>query len=67
MATRRLHLARHGEADAFGELTGTGHRQADLLGERLAGLPVDTVCGTRCCPAPPRAPGRPQSTCWACR
>lgn len=43
MATRYLYLARHGAADAFGELTDAGHRQADLLGERLAGLPVDAV------------------------
>ncbi|MFC5823562.1 histidine phosphatase family protein [Nonomuraea insulae] len=43
MATRHLYLARHGAADAFGELTGIGRRQAGLLGERLAGLPVDAV------------------------
>jgi serine/threonine-protein phosphatase PGAM5 len=43
MATRHLYLARHGAADAFGELTEIGHRQAGLLGERLAGLPVDAV------------------------
>lgn len=43
MATRYLYLARHGAADAFGELTDIGHRQAALLGERLAGLPVDAV------------------------
>jgi len=43
MATRHLYLARHGAADAFGELTDAGHRQAHLLGERLAGLPVDAV------------------------
>lgn len=43
MATRHLYLARHGAADAFGELTDVGHRQADLLGERLAGLSVDAV------------------------
>lgn len=43
MATRHLYLARHGAADAFGELTDVGRRQADLLGERLAGLPVDAV------------------------
>ncbi|MEU4385925.1 histidine phosphatase family protein [Promicromonospora sp. NPDC023805] len=43
MATRHLYLARHGAADAFGELTDVGHRQAGLLGERLAGLPVDAV------------------------
>ncbi|MFD2795560.1 histidine phosphatase family protein [Promicromonospora vindobonensis] len=43
MATRHLYLARHGAADAFGDLTDVGRRQASLLGERLAGLPVDTV------------------------
>ncbi|MEU4233950.1 histidine phosphatase family protein [Nonomuraea sp. NPDC026600] len=43
MTTRHLYLARHGAADAFGELTGIGRRQAGLLGERLAGLPVDAV------------------------
>ena len=41
--TRYLYIARHGEADAFGRLTDTGHRQADLLGARLAHLPVDAV------------------------
>lgn len=30
-------------ADAFGELTDAGRRQASLLGERLAGVPVDAV------------------------
>src|SRR6478735_5144846 len=43
MTTRHLYLARHGAANAFGELTGIGHRQASLLGERLAGVPVDAV------------------------
>jgi serine/threonine-protein phosphatase PGAM5 len=43
MATRHLYLARHGAATAFGELTDVGHRQAGLLGERLARLPVDAV------------------------
>ncbi|MEU7860686.1 histidine phosphatase family protein [Nonomuraea sp. NPDC049141] len=43
MTTRHLYLARHGAADAFGELTGIGRRQSGLLGERLAGLPVDAV------------------------
>ncbi|MEU7753118.1 histidine phosphatase family protein [Micromonospora sp. NPDC049101] len=43
MATRHLYLARHGAADAFGELTDAGYRQADLLGRRLAGLPIDAV------------------------
>ena len=43
MGTRHLYVARHGEADAFGMLTDTGRRQAALLGERLAHLPVDAV------------------------
>ncbi|RSN11417.1 histidine phosphatase family protein [Nonomuraea sp. WAC 01424] len=43
MATRHLYLARHGAADAFGQLTDAGRRQAGLLGERLAGRPVDAV------------------------
>ncbi|MBB4914991.1 histidine phosphatase family protein [Streptosporangium saharense] len=43
MTTRVLYLTRHGEADAFGNLTDAGHRQASLLGERLAGVPIDTV------------------------
>ncbi|MEU4512350.1 histidine phosphatase family protein [Nonomuraea wenchangensis] len=43
MTTRHLYLARHGAADAFGNLTDLGRRQAELLGERLAGLPIDAV------------------------
>ncbi|MEV4286224.1 histidine phosphatase family protein [Nonomuraea bangladeshensis] len=43
MTTRHLYLARHGAADAFGNLTDLGRRQAGLLGERLAGLPIDAV------------------------
>ncbi|MFI6740407.1 histidine phosphatase family protein [Nonomuraea sp. NPDC050451] len=43
MATRHLYLARHGAADAFGQLTDVGHRQSSLLGERLARVPVDAV------------------------
>ncbi|RBQ16719.1 histidine phosphatase family protein [Spongiactinospora rosea] len=43
MTTRHLYLARHGAADALGNLTDIGHRQAGLLGERLAGLPIDAV------------------------
>ncbi|GII81541.1 phosphoglycerate mutase [Sphaerisporangium rufum] len=43
MATRHLYLARHGAADAFGRLTDIGRRQAGLLGERLAALPIDAV------------------------
>ena len=43
MATRYLYLARHGEADPFGELTEAGYEQARLLGRRLAHLPIDAV------------------------
>ncbi|MGW0481304.1 histidine phosphatase family protein [Nonomuraea sp. NPDC003214] len=43
MATRHLYVARHGSADAFGTLTDVGHRQSELLGDRLAALPVDAV------------------------
>ena len=43
MATRYLYLARHGDADPFGELTETGYQQARLLGQRLAHLPIDAV------------------------
>ncbi len=43
MVTRHLYLARHGAADAFGTLTETGRRQAQLLGRRLARRPVDVV------------------------
>lgn len=43
MGTRHLYLARHGAADAFGEPTDTGRRQANLLGERLATVPVEAV------------------------
>lgn len=43
MATRRLYIARHGNADALGELTDTGREQAGLLGQRLAHLPIDAV------------------------
>ncbi|WP_125777294.1 histidine phosphatase family protein [Antribacter gilvus] len=43
MGIRHLYVARHGEADAFGELTDVGRRQADLLGVRLAAVPVGVV------------------------
>lgn len=43
MAIRYLYIARHGDADAFGELTDTGRTQARLLGRRLAHLPIDAV------------------------
>ncbi len=43
MATRHLYLARHGEADPFGQLTDVGYQQSRLLGRRLAALPVDVV------------------------
>lgn len=43
MATRYLYIARHGDADAFGDLTRTGSEQAEKLGQRLAHLPIDAV------------------------
>lgn len=43
MTVRRLYLARHGAANALGELTETGRSQARLLGERLSAVPVDVV------------------------
>src|SRR5690606_1143763 len=43
MAARHLYLARHGNADALGELTDIGRRQASLLGDRLATIPVDAI------------------------
>lgn len=43
MATRHLYVVRHGAADPFGELTEVGQRQAELLGDRLARLPIDAV------------------------
>jgi serine/threonine-protein phosphatase PGAM5 len=43
MATRHLHVLRHGAADPFGELTDVGRRQAELVAERLSALPVDAV------------------------
>ncbi|USX54851.1 histidine phosphatase family protein [Lentzea sp. HUAS12] len=43
MATRHLHVVRHGAADPFGILTDTGARQSHLLGERLSRLPIDVV------------------------
>ncbi|WP_225726582.1 MULTISPECIES: histidine phosphatase family protein [unclassified Nocardia] len=43
MAIRHLYLARHGAADAFGQLTEPGRRQAGLLGRRLAEIPADAV------------------------
>jgi len=43
MPTRHLYLVRHGAADAIGELSDVGRRQSELLGERLADLPIDAV------------------------
>ncbi|WP_120002832.1 histidine phosphatase family protein [Nesterenkonia muleiensis] len=43
MTVRHLYLARHGDADAFGELTGTGREQSRLLGERLSAAPIDVI------------------------
>ena len=45
MVTRSLSIVRHGEADAWGNLTERGRRQSALVGERLARsrVPVDVV------------------------
>ncbi|PZF80293.1 histidine phosphatase family protein [Jiangella anatolica] len=43
MSVRHLYVARHGRADALGVLTDDGRRQARLLGERLAEVPVAAV------------------------
>lgn len=43
MAVRYLYIARHGAADAFGNLTDVGREQARLLGKRLAHLPITAV------------------------
>ncbi|GAA1765242.1 histidine phosphatase family protein [Luedemannella helvata] len=43
MGTRYLYIARHGAADAFGQLTPAGRSQAGLLGERLAAMPLDAI------------------------
>ena len=65
MGTRHLYLARHGAADAFGELTDIGRRQAGLLGERLAAS-RSTPCGTRRCRAPPPARTNSPGICPTC-
>ncbi|MPY48127.1 histidine phosphatase family protein [Streptomyces acidicola] len=43
MATRHVYLVRHGAADPFGALTDVGARQSELVGKRLAGLPIAAV------------------------
>lgn len=43
LATRYLYITRHGDADAFGNLTETGREQTRRLGRRLAHLPIDAV------------------------
>lgn len=43
MGTRYLYIARHGDADAFGNLTEIGRQQARLLGRRLAHLPIGAI------------------------
>src|SRR5690625_1839899 len=40
MATRYLYIARHGDADAFGDRTDTASEPALLLRKRLAHLPI---------------------------
>ena len=44
MAVRHLHIARHGVADALGDLTDVGQRQSSLLGQRLASVPTHRGC-----------------------
>ena len=43
MTTRVLYLARHGSADALGNLTKAGREQCHHLGRRLASLPIDVI------------------------
>ncbi|MEJ3743523.1 histidine phosphatase family protein [Actinomycetes bacterium KLBMP 9797] len=43
MANRLLYLVRHGEATVDGELSLTGRKQAQLLGERLATVPLTAI------------------------
>ena len=43
MSIRHLYIVRHGAATPFGELTDIGRRQSELVGERLARLPIQTV------------------------
>ncbi|TDC25958.1 histidine phosphatase family protein [Streptomyces sp. 8K308] len=43
MPTRHVYLLRHGAADPWGELTDVGARQSELVGRRLAALPIDAV------------------------
>lgn len=38
-----LYLARHGEAGDNGSLSDAGRRQAELLGERMAGVPLRSI------------------------
>lgn len=43
MAARTVYLLRHGAADVWGQLTDEGRAQCRLIGQRLAGLPIDVV------------------------
>jgi probable phosphoglycerate mutase len=43
VATRHLYVVRHGAADALGSLTAVGEKQSELLGARLAGLPISAL------------------------
>ncbi|WP_232216189.1 hypothetical protein [Promicromonospora sukumoe] len=54
MATRHLYLARHGAADAFGELTTSAARRPACSANGSRGSP-SPPSGTRPCRAPPRA------------
>lgn len=43
MVSRTLYLVRHGAADAMGQLTDVGVKQSELIGSRLAQLPIDAI------------------------
>ncbi|WP_415975611.1 histidine phosphatase family protein [Rhodococcus sp. 077-4] len=43
MTIRYAYIARHGDADAFGDLTDAGREQVGLLGERLEHIPLDVI------------------------
>lgn len=43
MAVRTLYIARHGAADALGDLLETGRDQCRRLAQRLSGVPLDVI------------------------
>lgn len=43
MSVRTLYLARHGAADALGNLLPLGREQCALLAQRLGGVPLDAI------------------------